>query len=123
MINYAQTAVCRVRFLKKYFGEAADEDCLNCDNCLRKSLQPEVQAQAHDPNVVAIKTATMDLETTAPGALIAAEAGPRFAAGEQVRHRKFGIGSVISAETDAVVIEFPTVGKKQVKPTFVRKVA
>src|SRR5947209_9843061 len=123
MIAYSQTALCRTRYLKKYFGEPAEEDCGNCDNCLRKSSQPEVQQQAHDPNVIAIKTATVDVETTAPEALLAAEAGPRFATGDRVRHRRFGLGEVVSAETDAVLIEFPAVGKKQVKPTFVRKVA
>src|SRR5437660_7055572 len=112
-----------IRDLKKYFGEPAEEDCGNCDNCLRKSSQPEVQQQAHDPNVIAIKTAIVDVETTAPEALLAAEAGPRFATGDRVRHRKFGLGEVVSAETDAVLIDFPAVGKKQVKPTFVRKVA
>ncbi|MBV9669738.1 MAG: RecQ family ATP-dependent DNA helicase [Acidobacteriales bacterium] len=123
MIAYAQTALCRTRYLRRYFGEPAEEDCLHCDNCLRKSSQPQVQAKAHDPNVIAIKSAIVDLETTAPEALIAAEAGPRFNIGDRVRHRRFGLGEVLSAETDSVIIEFPTIGKKQVKPTFVRKVA
>jgi hypothetical protein len=69
---------------------------------------------------MAIRTATLDIETTAPELMLAT--APKFAPGDQVRHRKFGLGRVVSAETDAVLIEFPTVGKKQVKPTFVRKV-
>ena len=120
MINYAQTALCRVRFLKRYFGEESEEDCGNCDNCLKKSSQPEVRAKAENPNVMAIRTAVVDIETTAPELMLGT--APKFVPGDQVRHRKFGLGQVISAETDAVVIEFPTVGKKQVKPTFVRKV-
>jgi ATP-dependent DNA helicase RecQ len=120
MIAYAQTALCRVRYLKRYFGEPADEDCGNCDNCLKKSSQPEVKAEAHHPRTVSIHTAAVDIETTEPELLVAA--APRFAAGDRVRHRKFGLGEVVSAETDAVIVDFTTAGRKQVKPTFVRKV-
>ncbi|MEO8724832.1 MAG: ATP-dependent DNA helicase RecQ [Acidobacteriaceae bacterium] len=121
MIAYAQSALCRVRLLKRYFGETADSDCGNCDNCLRKSSQPEITAPARDPHTVSIQTATVDLQTTAPEALPLR--APKIHQGDQVRHRKFGVGEVISAETDSVEIEFVSVGKKLVKPRFVRKLA
>ncbi|HEY2734864.1 MAG TPA: helicase-related protein, partial [Polyangiales bacterium] len=33
MMHYAQTGLCRVRFLRDYFGDTADLDCGICDNC------------------------------------------------------------------------------------------
>jgi ATP-dependent DNA helicase RecQ len=33
MVRYAQTALCRVRFMREYFGDEAGEPCGGCDNC------------------------------------------------------------------------------------------
>jgi ATP-dependent DNA helicase RecQ len=33
MMRFAQSALCRRRLLREYFGEERGEDCGNCDNC------------------------------------------------------------------------------------------
>lgn len=33
MMRYGETAGCRVRYIREYFGEAAGEPCGRCDNC------------------------------------------------------------------------------------------
>ena len=33
MIRYAQTALCRVRYVREYFGEDPGAPCRQCDNC------------------------------------------------------------------------------------------
>lgn len=44
--SYAESSMCRVRVLLKYFGEEMTEDCGNCDNCLHPKPQIEVKADA-----------------------------------------------------------------------------
>ena len=44
--SYAESSLCRVRVLLKYFGEEMNEDCGNCDNCLHPKPQIEVMNDA-----------------------------------------------------------------------------
>jgi ATP-dependent DNA helicase RecQ len=45
MMHYAQSALCRVSFLRDYFGDPVGDDCGRCDNC---------QAHAHGQAVAGI---------------------------------------------------------------------
>ncbi|MFH2142106.1 MAG: DNA helicase RecQ [Bacteroidota bacterium] len=42
-VAYAETSVCRVKYLLNYFGEVLEEPCNNCDNCLNPKKQFEGQ--------------------------------------------------------------------------------
>jgi ATP-dependent DNA helicase RecQ len=50
IIRYAQTALCRMRYVREYFGEERGEPCGRCDNCrerpdvVREVLRAEAQA-------------------------------------------------------------------------------
>jgi ATP-dependent DNA helicase RecQ len=39
MMNYAESPLCRVRFLREYFGETPELDCGRCDNCRARAEQ------------------------------------------------------------------------------------
>jgi ATP-dependent DNA helicase RecQ len=36
MVRYAQTALCRVQYMREYFAEERGDRCGHCDNCLRR---------------------------------------------------------------------------------------
>ncbi len=85
MLQYAETASCRRRFILNYFGEDFEQaNCGACDNCLRAQRQ---------------------------GAAIAA-IDSRFKIAELVSHAKFGTGTVERTERDLVTVLFPSVGYK-----------
>ncbi len=44
--SYAESSMCRVKVLLKYFGEDMEEDCGNCDNCLHPKPLIEVKDDA-----------------------------------------------------------------------------
>ncbi|GAB4293125.1 MAG: DNA helicase RecQ [Marinilabiliales bacterium] len=50
-VSYAETSVCRVKFLLNYFGEELKEPCGNCDNC----LNPKKKFEGKDYIVTALK--------------------------------------------------------------------
>ncbi|NPA45605.1 MAG: RecQ family ATP-dependent DNA helicase [Chlorobi bacterium] len=43
--DYLETKTCRVRFLKKYFGEPEGEPCGRCDNCRRATIKTVGEAE------------------------------------------------------------------------------
>jgi ATP-dependent DNA helicase RecQ len=93
MLQYAETASCRRRFILNYFGEDFEQaNCGACDNCL-----------------AALRRGTNGAATTG---------GFRIA--DVVHHPKFGIGTVERAERDLVTVLFPSVGYKTLLASAVR---
>jgi ATP-dependent DNA helicase RecQ len=94
MLQYAETASCRRRFILNYFGEDFDRaNCGACDNCRR--------AAGRGAN-----------EGAATGG---------FKISDVVQHHKFGQGTVERAERDLVTVLFPSVGYKTLLATAVRR--
>jgi ATP-dependent DNA helicase RecQ len=83
MRGFAETSGCRRQYLLGYFGEELKEPCGNCDNC-------------------AAGTA-VDLTADDDGA---------FALQENVRHRDWGAGVVMSVENDRITVLFEAEGYK-----------
>ena len=111
MMRYAQTALCRVRFMKEYFGEETGEKCGHCDNCAHP-----VEATSSDESQPARVVAQ---EPTVPFAAIAPQPEV-FDAGDHVRHKRFGHGEVVRSENDSVLVRFPK-GEKKVKAEFLKR--
>jgi ATP-dependent DNA helicase RecQ len=90
MRAYAETLGCRRQYLLRYFGEADPEPCGDCDNC-----------------------------QAGTGLMEEASSGP-YAVEQEVRHRAFGDGVVMSVDGDTVTVLFEDVGYRTLSvPTVV----
>jgi ATP-dependent DNA helicase RecQ len=109
IMRYAQTALCRVRFMNEYFGETANERCGHCDNCVRPV----------EETIIPAVSTTIEPEGTVAFAAIAPQPEV-FDTGDHVRHKRFGHGEVVRSENDSVLVRFPK-GEKKVKAEFLKR--
>jgi len=108
MMKYGQTADCRMRFLRTYFGEDAQLDCGQCDNCRARQRGDLEDALAVVPPAEGVRLATGEtLPETSPVLAAIVSPGP-FTAGQRVRHRSFGLGEVKEDLGDKLIVEFPS---------------
>jgi ATP-dependent DNA helicase RecQ len=107
MMRYGQTAECRMRFLRQYFGENPQLDCGQCDNCRARQRGDLEQALAIVPPAEGVRLATGEtLPVSSPVLAAVVETIP-FTAGQKVRHKAFGVGEVKEDLGDKVIVEFP----------------
>jgi ATP-dependent DNA helicase RecQ len=104
MMHYADSAICRMQFLREYFGEPPGERCGRCDNC-RKPLHP-VRALAPPPR-----------RGAADGVV------RRFVRGEMVHHARFGSGEVRRIEGDQLIVDFIRGGERRVLASYLEPAA
>ncbi|GGL64401.1 ATP-dependent DNA helicase RecQ [Streptomyces fumigatiscleroticus] len=88
---YAETTGCRRRFLLGYFGEEYEPPCGNCDVC-------EERAEDGGPGPA---DGTARTERSAASA---------FPVGTQVRHGRWGEGTVLSEDGDRITVLFDEAG-------------
>lgn len=50
MLQYAEASTCRLRFIRKYFGEQVTADCGRCDNCRQQKARPATPRQVPAPS-------------------------------------------------------------------------
>ncbi|MEJ7932093.1 ATP-dependent DNA helicase RecQ [Ramlibacter sp. AN1015] len=106
MVFYAQTGRCRWRLLLEHLeGEAAEEHCGHCDNCVRlKQLQLR-QEQAPQP--------------AAPVPPHAHQ--PIFAPGDVVQVKRYGRGEVREATALEITVAFADGSVRSFQPDFVAR--
>lgn len=112
MMQYADSTICRMQFLREYFGEPPGERCGRCDNC-RRPLQP-VRTHAPRPPRKTETATTTDATTSAAF---------RFVRGGMVRHPRFGSGEVRAVEGDQVIVDFIRSGERRVLASYLEPAA
>jgi ATP-dependent DNA helicase RecQ len=124
MMRYAETALCRTRFLRRYFGEDEGENCQHCDNCLSafSAAQHRAPPRGAEGSPVSAETNTR-IPPDSPAAVAAKISRPApFNIGDAVTHKRFGSGQVIEISGRNLVVQFSNGGCKTVRAEFVRQV-
>jgi ATP-dependent DNA helicase RecQ len=83
---FAETTGCRRHFLLGYFGEEYDAPCGNCDRCDEQGAEPEPEERPAHP------------------------AAARYPVGTEVRHERWGDGTVLSEDGDRITVLFDEAG-------------
>lgn len=90
-VAYAETSICRPKFLLNYFGETLDKPCGNCDNC----LSPKHKFEGKDAMVKLLKIILELKERFKQDHIVQMLIGKANAAIKSYKHHKldvFGIG-------------------------------
>jgi ATP-dependent DNA helicase RecQ len=106
MMRYAETVECRMRCLRKYFGEEPQLDCGQCDNCRARQRGELEAALAVVPPAEGILASNGQQVPVDSPVVAAAVDGPEFSLGQRVRHRAFGYGEVREITGDKVLVDF-----------------
>jgi ATP-dependent DNA helicase RecQ len=115
VVRYAQTALCRVRYLREYFGEDARAPCGHCDNCLTGTARRAIGAARRSLRA-------NQKPGLSSGVALLPEARTPFQPGEPVRHRRCGLGEVRRAEAAKVTVAFAR-GEKKVEASYLERVS
>jgi ATP-dependent DNA helicase RecQ len=99
MMHYADSAICRMQFLREYFGESPGTRCGRCDNC-RAPLR-SVLTSARQPRRSAADSAMR-----------------HFTRGATVHHTRFGTGEVRRIDGDQVVVDFVRGGERRLLASY-----
>jgi ATP-dependent DNA helicase RecQ len=121
IMRYAESTMCRMRFMREYFGEDPGEDCGHCDNCRARA---EGQLTETAAPVVTPATPFQDPNVSKPEFLQEIENEHQlFQIGDNVRHKRFGTGKVIEISGTNLTVEFPQVGVKRLREDFLKRAA
>jgi ATP-dependent DNA helicase RecQ len=101
IMRYGESVICRMQFLREYFGELPGNPCGRCDNCLHP-VSPSLAPVTAVSNTQPQPTRTMHSK------------------GDTVRHNRFGWGEVVSAGDEEVVVCFPRYGQRRVLASYLR---
>ncbi len=131
MMRYGETTLCRMQFLREYFGEPPGERCGHRDNCLHPELprpaagtpfrpetaQPRLRAAARRRS----SAATASPSSASPsGEVPEAPARTRFTPGQKVRHARFGTGEIREIRGDELTVAFVRHGERRVLASYLR---
>ena len=107
IMQYAQSAGCRMQKLREYFSEPAGDRCGICDNCRRPPVErPAVPAPARRERRRAPRLSVRR---------------PAFEPGDEVRHRTYGEGAVLEVSGENVVVAFARRGKHRIRASYLSR--
>jgi ATP-dependent DNA helicase RecQ len=122
MMRYAETTMCRMVYMREYFGEPAGEDCGHCDNCKARA-EGRISDAAPSPTAEP-KTPFENPNVPKPEFLKEIQNEQAlFQIGDTVRHKRFGVGEVVEISGSNVTVDFPGSGTKRLRGQFVKKTA
>lgn len=122
MMHYAESTRCRMQFIREYFGELPGEPCNHCDNC-RRPFDAVRPAGARARTRPARRLTALGPAVAEAGAHGAIEAEQRtLVRGQQVRHRRFGVGEVLDARAAEVTVAFPRYGERRVLASYLQPI-
>ena len=107
MMHYGETTMCRMQFLREYFGEPAAERCGHCDNCAWPA-----RAQPSAPRTLTAAPLVEDDPIAS-----------RYRPGCHVKHSKFGNGEIVRTEGDQVIVQFVRHGERRILASKLKLVA
>jgi ATP-dependent DNA helicase RecQ len=110
IMQYGETTMCRMQFIREYFGEPPGERCNHCDNCRESSQKP---ARAR-PGASRRRASASPAKANEPQVV--------WSAGQRVRHAKFGTGEVVATEGDMLKVLFVRAGEKRVLASYLKPV-
>lgn len=101
IMHYAQSTLCRMRYLRNYLGDATDIDCHHCDNCRsgatkRQRIPVRRRARIGAPPAIATNK------------------------GQRVWHARFGEGEVLDGGGGHFTVNFPRAGVKRVLGSYLK---
>ncbi|HLV59887.1 MAG TPA: RecQ family ATP-dependent DNA helicase [Fredinandcohnia sp.] len=133
VVRYATSTLCRTRILLAYFGDAADEDCGRCDNCVRRRARAietrrkaELDRRAREEELRVARAREEEARAKGrrprplhrPPKPAPSRKPARLGPGQRVRHPAFGEGEVLEVQDDRVTAFFPGKGEKTVKSSY-----
>jgi ATP-dependent DNA helicase RecQ len=127
MMDYAESARCRVQFLREYFGELPGEKCGRCDN-YRTPVRATATTASVTPTAVSgttpapgQKPVRRRLARPRAGLVPAPEpnestgaARDKFQVRQEVQHKRFGRGEVVGVVGDEIEVAFARYGRRRV---------
>jgi len=99
IMSYGESTLCRMKFIREYFGEPPGESCGHCDNC----KLPVTQA--------------VRIPRTPRRRRVEVE--PNFGVDQIVTHRRFGSGKILESRGDELTIDFVRHGTRRVLASYV----
>jgi ATP-dependent DNA helicase RecQ len=125
IMRYAETAACRMRYMREYFADDPGDDCRHCDNCRRRAEgklreSEPAAAQVEASPELALMGNPQQLPEFLQETLNEREL---FQIGDHVRHKRFGQGNVLEVDGENLTIKFADTGTKRVHSDYVRKAA
>ncbi|MDB6091933.1 MAG: ATP-dependent helicase RecQ [Gammaproteobacteria bacterium] len=107
MMRYGETTLCRMKYIREYFGEAPGERCGHCDNC-RQAVRDRGQA----PTLPGARKTTR--RSRPPVEHLS------FQRGQKVRHARFGTGEVLDVAGEELEVAFIRHGQRRVLASYLQ---